>query len=999
MSEFKYDKTKLLEATNGGLDIILHFYPEADRKGSGKFPHFKTKDATEDHASAIIFKTRDGNYVIKHFGGGDNLTPFDLVMVELGLEFYDACKWIAATFDIEGMDNTFSSAVIEMKPATKKQKHGDYFFNYRPLLSEFELKILGPLVSNKTASEFNLFSCDWFIQIKQYAKDHKKYPGKKMQIITKSADNYPIFVFENDVLDADGKPTGEKWQKIYQPLNKDKGYRFRYAGKKPENYLFGKDLIAEYYEPLKKGLNEFNKKEYEAEYGEGGDLDPRADFILIAGGDRDSINVASLEIPVVWKNSETEPLTYEHYKFLKARCKRLCYLGDLDPTGVQETIKLALQFLDIHIIHLPEWLGKLKYRGKPQKDMTDYCKAVFTEKEPYKVKTEFLKLVNDALPARFWDYKHNSSGKFSGYEINNEATYRFLQYNGYYRIKEENSKDPFSFVHTGGGILKRVDVDEIQNFPGQFVKERKKGNIPLLNYIHRSPQLSDKKLSKLDIVEPDLSGATGPEKQCFFFKNNIWEITPEGITAHKYGKYDVTVWDNKIIDRDAHLNKDQIFTIKKIDGAWDIEIHKKDNHFLNFLINTSRIHWRLLGDAPFKKEIAEIPATDPKYKAKVSAVWAKRDAYREENKFNIAESGLSDDLIAEQKLNLVNKIFAFGFALHRYKVDSKAWSGFAMDNRISDISDSNGGSGKSIMWHKALVQMLQNYKYINGGDPDSAKDKFLYDGVTPDTDAVIFDDLDARFPMKKVYNNVTGEFNVNAKFGKPYSLKYKDSPKVFFTSNFGIYGNDSSTMRRLLITVFSDYYHHNSDEDLEAWSVRNDIGFDLFSGFDAGQWNDFYAFAAQACQFQLQTNEKIDPPMENVIKRNTLQTIGDGFKDWADLYFEDRKNILVVREHAYNAVKAAGMKLTAQRFTKQLNGWCKLYGYVLDPPGALNGQGHCKHHLTQYGKTLSCAYIQTSPDKEINLNAAAPEDIKPGDRLPENAASAIVDEDKDDLPF
>ena len=283
MSTYKFDKTKLLEATGGGLDIILHYYPEADRKGSGKFPHFKTHG--EATASSIILET-DGFFMIKNFGGGDNLTPFDLVMQKEGLEFGDACKWIAATFGLEGQKTSFGHAEIRVEPATKGQKDGDYYFKYRNQLTELEKSTIGPLMDDKLALEFNLHSCDYFIQVKQY-NNHKKYGNKLMQIITKSTEQYPILVFENEIKDKDGKPTGEKWQKIYQPLNVDKGYRFRYAGPKPKNYLFGLDLIEEYYEPLKSNINEHNKKQYEEEYGDNGENDPRADVIILAGGDRD----------------------------------------------------------------------------------------------------------------------------------------------------------------------------------------------------------------------------------------------------------------------------------------------------------------------------------------------------------------------------------------------------------------------------------------------------------------------------------------------------------------------------------------------------------------------------------------------------------------------------------------------------------------------------------------------------------------------------------------
>lgn len=999
MSTYKFDKSKLLEATNGGLDIILHFYPEADRKGgSGKFPHFKTKDATEDHASAIIFETREGVYMIKHFGGGDDMTPFDLVIQETGLSFYDACKWIADTFNVEGLEGNFSAAEIEMKPATKNQKPGDYYFKYNPKLSDYELAVLGPKVTNTTANDYRLKSCKYFIQIKQYPANKKtrdgqpsKYAGKKMQIITRASETYPILVFEQ------GKK-GEEWQKIYQPLNKDKGYRFRYAGNKPDNFLFGKSNIEFDYEPLPDYINEHNKDEYDE------DNDPRADVIIIAGGDRDALNAASLGYPVVWKNSETQPLSWGDYKFLRDRCKKLCYVGDLDATGVKETVKIALQYIDLHIVHLPQWLKNLKYRGTAQKDLTDYCKAVYKEDQPELLNTQFKKLINDALPARFWDSKYTAKGGFKGYDINNEAVLRFLNYNGFYQYKDESLKDPFYFVRVQDNIITKIYPKEIKQFPAEFIRQRKKGDISLLNYAHRSTQLKDTKLATdLAIRDFDFSNHYGPELQCFFFKNQYWEITPNAIKTHKYGNDDVYVWDNQIIDREIQLDTAPIFKIFKTGNQWDIKILRNDNPFFNYLINTARVHWQVCGHKPFVEKIGALDKDADDYDAKVAAIWAARDAYREANKYNIAEEGLTAEQIAEQKLHLVNRIFAFGFAIHNYKQDSKAWSVYAMDDRVSDVNDSNGGTGKSLTWHKALEQVFIEspyYKYINGGDKAGGDDKFFFDGVTKQTNAVIFDDLDSHFPFRKLYAPITGEFPVNTKFASSVSIKYKDSPKLIITSNFGIYGFNESTTRRLLYTVYSDYYHVGNEADmLDEFTVNKDLGFDLWRDFDAQQWNGFFAFCAQACQFQMTVQEKINPPMGNVKKRNAKATIGDAFSDWADIYFEDRKNILVVREHAYKSALANGIKGSNQRFKKMLEVWCSIHNYTLNPKGSLNSQGHCKHHVQSEGKTVSCIYVQTPETPTVRLGAAAPKDLDPGTRLTDNQVEDLGNDDKDDLPF
>lgn len=986
MSQFKLDKDELLKLTNGGLDILIRLYPQGDKKGS-KYPHFKTHD--EDTASTIFFKTKDGIWGIKNFGTGDFVNAIDALIAKENLDFYEALQWVAREFNIEG-GARFSAARIEVKPATKGQKDGEYFFDYRDLLTEYELEVLGPNVNNKTALQYDLKSCKKFIQVKQY-KDHKKYGNKLMQIITKGTDTYPIFVFD----------MGD-WQKIYQPLNQDKRYRFRYVGEKLPHYLFGLDLIMDEYEPLKEGINEHNKDEYEKEYGRKGAEDPRAEAIIIASGDRDALNVASMGYPVVWKNSESEPLSYLHYKMLKERCKKLCYLGDLDITGIRETVSIALFYTDLCIIRLPEWITQETYRGKPCKDVTDWAKLEYRKKKkPESLKTAFELLVKDALPARFWNLKYNASGDFQGYEFDNEACLRFLQYNGFYRYEEDFSKEDFSFVHIEKNIVKRVLPHHVYNFPIEYLKLKYKP-VKLLNYIHRSAQLSDKKLSRLEMAQPDFSNLHGVDWQYLFFKNKIIRVETDGIKEFKYGQADnINLWDSQIIDKEVRIDTDAIFTIDKKDTSdftqWDITINKQDNEFLNFMINTSRIHWRETLDKPYKSRIAKIKEADTDKKQQLThAIIKEREAYREANKFNIAETALPDHLQQEQKQNLINKIFTFGYALHGYKLGSKAWSGFAMDNRISDVNESNGGSGKSIVWHKALVEILPIYKYINGGDPESGKDKHLFDGVDRNTQAVIIDDLDRNYPFRKVYNNITGEFTVNPKHSKPYSLRYHESPKCFFTSNFGIMASDSSTMRRLLFTVFSDYYHFKSDDDNYSWSYRDETGNDLFSDFDNDQWDRFYSFCIQALQFYMSTKEKVDPPMENVAKRNALERFGNAFKDWADNFFETRKNRFIAKKYAMKHLEIDGgfRGMTSNTFKKKLNEWAKFNGYVMNPDvdGVLNTQGYCKHTIK--GKTQECIVIHV-PGRPLDLRT---EGVQLEVKLDREETAQITEGDGDE-PF
>lgn len=938
MSDFKFDKDTLLDKTNGGLDVFLRMYPECEK--NGRFVHFKTHE--EDTASTMIKKMADGTYIMTNFGGdGKGKNCFDAVMQKEGLTFGEACKWIASELGIAEGNVQFNKPEIEFKAARKSQKEGDYFFEYDERISDNHLKVLGPLVTNEVCKRYNVKSCSRFTQIKNVIN---KETGKQQltQIITTSTDKYPIFVIDN-----------ESWQKIYQPLNIDKQYRFRYAGTKPKNYLFGLDNLIEefkYYVPDEE------------------EKDERLPRVFIGAGDRDALNIASLNEPVVWQNSETAILSYSDYKKLTEYAKEVIYIGDLDETGVKQTIKIALSNIDIKIGWLPNWIKEKTYRGKPRKDFTDWINLVYDPNNSEKVHYAFNGIVTDALPSRFWDVIKDEQDKFKKYTLSNERLYRFFNYNGFYVYKEFQDSPDFDYIKVQNGIVKKVFYRDLNKFPADYLKSKKKP-IPLVDFIHRNTQLKESSLSKIEEKKIDFSDCDY-DHQLLFFKNKIWKITKDEIKEHNYGNLDVYVWEDKIIQHNVRAKKDKAFEITKLDdGTYDIKILQKNNHFLNYLINTSRVNWRVCGDKPFTKRLKSIQESDPiKRKEFIHQINKERQEYQQANKFNIEEEGLTQQQIKDQKLHLVNKIFSFGYLLHKKKVRNKPWVVFAMDNRISEISDSNGGSGKSLMYDQAVRNVLLSNKYINGRDREAVKDKHMFSGVSKATDYVLFDDLDSHFPFTRFFTETTGGFNVNAKYKDAYTIPFEDSPKMAMTSNFGMFKPDSSTERRVLYNVFSDYYHYKSDLDEKEHKITDDIGKMLFSQFDDGEWNDFYNLAANCIQFYLSTNEKITPPLGNVSKRNSLQTMGDGFKEWADFYFEYRLDEQVIKNNAQSDFEAK-TKLkgwTSQRFKKCMKEWCKFYGYEFNPDEVLNAQGYNKHK--HQGTGTEFIYIKSNPQKEVNLN-------------------------------
>ncbi|TSE05222.1 hypothetical protein FOF46_23450 [Aquimarina algiphila] len=857
-------------------------------------------------------------------------------MFEDNLSYGEACKKLAKLYHVQyqGTKHT-AKPTFKKRPLKAKEKEGEYYFKYKKKISDSALKIIGPLMTNEVAERFNLKSVEYFAYVK-----------KEEVVETYATDDYPIFVFD----------FGD-WQKIYQPKSADKSYRFRYAGGRPENFLFGLSDAKAGHTSL---LNEEAKKDIDDTTRKS---NIKLDQVVLCSGERDALNMASFGYYVVWKNSETAILTKQQYKTLKGLTEDLCNLPDIDFTGVKQAVNLGLQYLDIKTIWLPQYLLKSRdWRGNPKKDFKDFIDLKFNSERPGSFKTILKKLVENALPMKFWDEvpKYDAKGNYKGTEYSYNIVHgeHFLKHQGFYRLETPNEKDEYRYIHIDGNVVKKVTPNKIQYYVNSFLEDRQM-NIPLRNMVKKTPYLNESYLSKLPYMDIDFVDCDR-NTQYWFFTKYVAEITADTVKIHKKGTIDKMVWEEKVIDFPKELSQRKFeeafnspqFKIELDKGEegdnHDIQILKKDSKFLNYLINVSRIHWRKDLEDSFKGKNPEL----------------EKD-YFKKHQFDISAPNLNEDEIHEQKLHLINKIFTLGYMLHKYKDKSRAWLALGIDNKLSDIGESHGGSGKTFMY-ESVNQIMLNSFTIPGRKKEVVESEFIYGGVTKDTDNIFIDDVLPGYDYGRIYTDVSGPMRVNNKGVNAFTLTFPESPKMSATSNFTPRDyNHPSTKRRLVLTVHSDYYHlKKNNEYKQTRTIAHDFGgMQMFIDFTEQDYMDFYAFMAQCVSFFLSTNRKIDPPMNNVMKRNSMAIMGDLFREWAEVYFSPENGLLdavISRNIAYVAYKDHGGKKGPKSFRDSVEAFCEFKEYIFDPieehiPRSSDGRIIKKID----GKTHECFYIKT----------------------------------------
>ena len=467
--------------------------------------------------------------------------------------------------------------------------------------------------------------------------------------------------------------------------------------------------------------------------------------------------------------------------------------------------------------------------------------------------------------------------------------------------------------------------------------------------------LDDKKTSTtiaadLETITPNTIAYTS-NSQTFRFKNFAVTVRANDIAVTK--KADCQFYDSKVIQHSFR----RLAPSFSSDGT-ELKINDTSSHVFRFLINASRIYWR-------KEYETGDDAADAEYQA--------------QNHYTITGPRLNQSEIAEQTANLINKLYAIGYILHRYKDASNAMALWVMENKVTAEEISSGGSGKSFIF--TAIGKLLNICSWNGRDSKLTDNTHILDRVTEETDLLLMQDFKGDTnSFNYFYTFITDNMNKNKKHKDSEEIDFSVSPKIAFTSNYAppIKTNDSSSIRRLLFMVYSDYYHAQTADNgyKETRTIADDFGgINIFDkDYSEESYNQDFNFLLDCLQFYLQMrsrNIRCQAPLTNVYKRIRRQSMGDNFIDWADSFFAldgEHLNCFVPIGEARNAfVEYSGLtKTTPQTFKNKLKDWCSQTDYIecFNPPGYCNGNDGKRIMKRMDGSVREFIYIVTKKPKQ-----------------------------------
>lgn len=478
---------------------------------------------------------------------------------------------------------------------------------------------------------------------------------------------------------------------------------------------------------------------------------------------------------------------------------------------------------------------------------------------------------------------------------------QFIEQAGFCRIHTRDmAKGEYGFIHIDEGVVNDSSSPDIRGFVWEYIKMTSKDALVLNHFAARlSSDLASDKLERLNIIEDEFDEFE-PFLQRFYFRNSTVTVTPQGIKDDQ--RIVGTVWNNKVRQRvfTRYSIIDRVET-DPVTGGYRIvaTAEGEECDFFRFIRYTSNFWWQKTG-------------------------------------------GLTPQEEDEYNQHILNKLTAIGYLLTDYKFQTELKAVIAMDGEMSDVGQSNGRTGKSLIG-EALKYVLE-VSTVDGRNTKN-DDDFMFTKVTPRTRNIFFDDVPVNFNFERLYVAITGDLTVNVKGGARYTIPAKISPKIYIATNHAINGSQTrSSQERIAYMGFSNYFN-NTRHPVDVF------GHQFFEDWDEKQWNLFYSLMIECVYlyFTSMQNEwhrpgqgVVPPPMHDIMQRTLRQQMSESLYQWAEVYFD--KTGFVLNSRKQRGEMWGNFKdhfpdmrsgITPSNFKTRLKYYCQFKGLHFNP-GKLN---------------------------------------------------------------
>lgn len=509
---------------------------------------------------------------------------------------------------------------------------------------------------------------------------------------------------------------------------------------------------------------------------------------------------------------------------------------------------------------------------------------------------------------KFWTEveKENRKGDVrTEYEFCYVNSQNFLQNRGFGRYRLLDGKS-YQFIQLDPPVVRSIEASDARDFLFQFAKCNCKKEVNEMLIKGVSQYVGPDKLSLLSFIEPNFKKPTR-DSQYFYFDKKCWYITTDDVKEMGYESITHHIWEEQRKNIPAAYLGEPLITFDINDDQYSYKVNDKGrlSHYLQFLVNTSNFTWRKSN------------------KEKNSA---------EENENNI---------------HLLSKLCAIGYMVMEAKDNNVSRAVIGMDGKQSEVGESNGRSGKSLVGE--LMRAVVSTAYIPGKRSDIFNDQFIWNDVQENTKMVFIDDVLQNFNFEFLFPNITGDWSINYKGGRRITVPFQKSAKIYIATNHAIKGSGSSFTDRQWLLAFSDFYN-------DKHKPVDDFGCLFFSEWDYEQWNLTWNLLANCIQLYLKFGV-VQAPGERLEMRKMRQEITEPLISWADEYFSDAEKInkRINKRDLYDSFcnydPAQRKFISSTAFKKKFILYCSFSGYVFNPH-KYDARTGLPHQFDKDGKSI-----------------------------------------------
>ena len=268
-----------------------------------------------------------------------------------------------------------------------------------------------------------------------------------------------------------------------------------------------------------------------------------------------------------------------------------------------------------------------------------------------------------------------------------------------------------------------------------------------------------------------------------------------------------------------------------------------------------------------------------------------------------------------------------GYLLCTYKNKTNNKAVILNDEVISENPE--GGTGKGLFVQG--IQQIRNVSILDGKQFDDRK-SFPYQTVSPETQILVFDDVEKNWNFEKKFSLVTEGITLERKNKDALKLSVEESPKIVISTNYAIRGSGNSHERRRHELEVSQYYGADREP-------IDDFGHQLFDDWDEKQFRAFDNYMVDCLQKYLSNGLIPQLTAKNIEKRKFISETAMEFHDWAEEAIKTNERL--DKNYLYEAFKMEyedfAKYLTQRTFTKWLRTYAK-YKNIEAEEGVSNGQ-------------------------------------------------------------